>query len=71
MKFRTFAAATAAVSLAAAPAVAQFERSAAPVEGASEMGEGTTWLLTALGVGAVITAIILVTDDDEDPVSGG
>ncbi|MXO84667.1 hypothetical protein GRI38_01285 [Altererythrobacter aurantiacus] len=72
MKFRTIAASLAAVSLAAAPAVAQFERSAAPVEGQSELAEGSTLLWSAVAIAAFVGAVILVTDDDDDePVSAG
>ncbi len=68
MKFRTLAAATAAVTLAAAPAVAQFERSAAPVEGEAELG-GSSLLIGLLAAAAVIGAIIIIADGDDDPIS--
>ncbi|QIQ87557.1 hypothetical protein [Erythrobacter sp.] len=67
MRFQTFALATAAVSLAAAPAVAQtaFERSIAPVEGESELA-GSSLVLALLGAAAVIGGIIIIADDDDD-----
>ncbi len=73
MKLRNAALATAALSLAAAPVVAEasFDRSTAPAEG--EDLEGTTGIIAAvLGVAAVAAAVILIADDDDDeddPVS--
>ncbi len=72
MKFRTLAAATAAVSLAATPAIAEaaFDRSAAPVEGESEIGGGSSGIIIALlAAAAVIGGIIIAADGDDDPVS--
>ncbi|MXO84668.1 hypothetical protein GRI38_01290 [Altererythrobacter aurantiacus] len=73
MKFRTLAAATAAVSLAAAPAVAQFERSTAPVEDESELAGGSSVVIGILAAAAVIGGIIILADGDDDdlPVSVG
>ncbi|NBC88268.1 MAG: hypothetical protein GVX90_02015 [Alphaproteobacteria bacterium] len=71
MKFRNIALATAAVSLAASPAIAEaaFERSVAPIEGESEVG-GSSILLAILGASAVIGGIIIAADgDDDDAVS--
>ena len=67
MKLRTLAAATAVVSLAASPAIAEtaFQRSAAPVEGESELG-GSGILLAVLAAAAVIGGIIIAVDDDDD-----
>ncbi|MEM9501315.1 MAG: hypothetical protein AAF941_05660 [Pseudomonadota bacterium] len=71
MKFRNVALATAAVSLAASPAIAQaaFERSAAPVEG--ESLEGSSGIIIAvLAAAAIIAGIIIAADgDDDDAVS--
>lgn len=70
MKFRTLAAATAAVSLAATPAIAEanFDRALAPVEGESELG-GSSILIAVLAAAAVIAGIIIIADGDDDPVS--
>ncbi len=71
MKIRTMAAAAAALSLAAAPAVAEvsFDRASAPVEGESELGGGA--ILGALAIAAIIAgiAIAATTDDNSDAVS--
>ncbi len=69
MKFRTLAAATAAVTLAAAPAVAQFERASAPIEGEAEMGGENTVLYSLLAIAAFAGAVYLITDSDDDPIS--
>lgn len=70
MKFRTLGAAAAALSLAAAPVVAQAapQRAAAPTEEASEMG-GSGWVLGLLALAAFIAAIIIATKGEKDPVS--
>lgn len=68
MKFRNLALATAAVSLAASPAIAEaaFERTGAPVEGESELeGEGGI-IIALLAAAAVIAGIIILADDGED-----
>ena len=70
MKIRPMAAAAAALSLAAAPAVAEvsFDRASAPVEGESEIGGGA--LLGALAIAAIIAGVIVAAQsDDEDGVS--
>lgn len=70
MKIRTMAAAAAALSLAAAPAVAEvsFDRASAPVEGESELGGGA--ILGALAIAAIIAGIVIAaSDEDTDPVS--
>lgn len=69
MNFRNIALATAAVSLAASPAIAEaaFERSSAPVEGENSVGGGTEGvLLSVLAGAAVIAGIIVIADDDDD-----
>ena len=72
MKFRNFAVATAAISLAASPAVAEAttDRAAAPVEGQSEL-EGQSGLIIALLAAAAIIAGIIVAADggDDEPIS--
>lgn len=70
MKIRNIAAAAAALSLVAAPAVAQTapERSAAPVEEGSEL-TGSSWILAILAFAAIIAAIVIAVDGDDDPVS--
>lgn len=69
MKFRTMVAATAALSLAATPAIAEatLDRAAAPVEGESEVG-GSGLIIAILAAAAIIGGIIIIADDD-DPVS--
>ena len=71
MKIRNLALATAAVSLAASPAIAEaaFERTAAPVEGESDL-EGSGIIIAVLAAAAVIAGIVIVADDgDDDAVS--
>jgi len=67
MKFRNIALATAALSLAATPAIAEaaFERSVAPIEGESKIGGGSTLLIALLGAAAVVGGIIVIADDDK------
>ncbi|GAB5348077.1 hypothetical protein [Alteriqipengyuania sp. 357] len=72
MKIRNLAAAAAALSLVAAPAVAEvsFDRTSAPVEGESEIGGAP--VLGALAVAAIIAGVLVATDvigDDDDGVS--
>ena len=72
MKFRTLAAAAAAITVAATPAIAEasFDRVAAPVSGESELEGGSGILLAVLAAAAVIAGIVLVADGgDDDPVS--
>lgn len=66
MNFRNIALATAAVSLAASPAIAEaaFDRSSAPVEGESEMKGGGGVILAILGAAAVIGGIIIIASDN-------
>ncbi len=69
MKLRTFLAATAAVSLAASPAIAQADRAAAPVTGESELGgegSGTGVILALLAAAAIIAGIVIAADNDDD-----
>lgn len=68
MKIRNLALATAAVSLAASPAIAEvaFERSAAPVEGESNLEGGSGIIIAVLAAAAVIAGIIIVADDGDD-----
>ncbi len=70
MKFRNIAAATAAISLAVSPAMAQanIDRTAAPVEGESELG-GSSIILAILSAAAVIGGIYIAIDDDEEAIS--
>ena len=70
MTFRKLAAAAAALSLTAAPVVAQAapQRAAAPAEEGSEL-TGSSWILAILAFAAIIAAIIIAVDGDEDPVS--
>ncbi len=70
MKLRNVLAATAALTLVAAPAVAEvsFDRSSAPVSGESEL-EGSSIIIALLAAAAVVGAILIAIDDDEDPIS--
>ncbi|WP_228243031.1 hypothetical protein [Porphyrobacter sp. GA68] len=70
MKLRNALAATAALTLVAAPAVAEvsFARSSAPVEGESELA-GSSVIIALLAAAAVIGAIIIAVDDDDQPIS--
>ncbi len=72
MKLRNALAATAAITLAAAPAVAEanLKRASAPVEGESEL-TGSSVIIGLLAAAAVIGGIIIAVDDDDDPISGG
>ncbi len=72
MKIRTLALATAAISLLAAPAIAQadFARASAPVEGESELAAPGI-LLGVLGAAAVVAGIAVASSDsDDNSVSG-
>ncbi|MEL6878206.1 MAG: hypothetical protein AAGL68_08935 [Pseudomonadota bacterium] len=71
MKIRTLAVATAAVSLAATPAIAEaaFDRTIAPVEGESELEGGSGIIIALLAAAAVIAGIVIAADGDDDPVS--
>ena len=74
MAFRKIALATAAVSLAAAPAVAEasLDRASAPIEGEKVGGEGDG-IGVILGIFAAVAIvggiIIAASDDDDDGVS--
>ncbi len=71
MKFRNLLAATAALSLAASPALAassNVDRVAAPVQGESEL-QGSGIILALLAAAAVIAGIIIIADDNNDPIS--
>jgi predicted transporter len=70
MKFRTMAAAVAALTLTASPVLAEtsVDRVAAPVEDASQMGGSSLLLILAVVLfGAGI--FFLVDNDDDDPDS--
>ncbi len=77
MKFRNLLAATAALSMAASPAIAQsapsVDRAAAPVAGESELGgdSGGGVILAILAAAAVIAGIVIAVggDEDDDPIS--
>lgn len=71
MTFRKIALATAAVSLAASPAIAEasLERSNAPVEGEALEGKGGI-IIALLAAAAIIAGIIIAADgSDDDAVS--
>jgi len=71
MKARNILAGTAALTLAAAPAIAQvdLDRTAAPVAGESD-ATGTGVVLGVLALAAIIAGIVIAADDSEDfPVS--
>lgn len=77
MKFRNLVAASAALSLAATPAIAEaaFDRGTAPVEGASELGNdegsGSGVILAILAAAAIIAGIVIAAGagGDDDPIS--
>ena len=71
MKFRTLAAAVAALTLTTSPVLAQatVDRAAAPVEGESEMGGSSTLLLILAIVLFGAGIFFLVDNDDDDPES--
>ncbi|WP_374409134.1 hypothetical protein [Pelagerythrobacter sp.] len=79
MKFRNLLAATAAISMAAAPAIAQSassaERAVAPISSESELGgdsDGSGVILAILAVAAIVAGIVIaVGGDDDEPVSAG
>ena len=70
MKFRTMAAAVAALSLTAAPAMAEsVERASAPIAEQSEMAGSSTLLLVLAVVLFGAGIFFLVDNDDDDPDS--
>lgn len=78
MKFRNLLAATAALTLAATPAIANaapaVERAAAPVAGESDLGGESGFgsiFLGLLAVAAIIGAIVIASDggNDDNPIS--
>lgn len=70
MKLRNALAVTAALTLAAAPAVAEvnFDRASAPVEGESELA-GSSLIIALLAAAAVVGAILIAVDDEDEPIS--
>ena len=72
MKFRNLLAASAAVSLAASPAVAQSvqaDRAATPVAGDSELGGkggGAGIILALLAAAAIIAGIVIAGGNEDD-----
>ncbi len=71
MTFRNIALATAALSLAASPAIAEaaFDRSVAPIDGENALGgdnDGSGILIGLLAAAAVVGGIIILADDDEN-----
>ncbi|HEX8191473.1 MAG TPA: hypothetical protein VF552_01100 [Allosphingosinicella sp.] len=76
MRIKNILAALGSLSIAAAPAAAQAQADAAPaaaLEPAAEQVEGSEirggFILPTLGIIALIAAIILLTNGDDDPVS--
>ena len=67
MKIRNVVLATAALSLAASPAIATaFERSSAPVDGENEIAGASGVLIAVLAAAAVIGGIVIIADNDDD-----
>ncbi len=72
MKFRNLLAATAAVSLAASPALAQSadaDRATAPVTGESALGDdagGAGIILAILAAAAIIAGIVIAGGNEDD-----
>lgn len=67
--------AVAALALASAPVAAQqanaeLARESAPTSERSELA-GNTTLFFILGIAAVVAGVILISENDDDPVSGG
>lgn len=70
MSIRTVAAAAAALSLAASPALAQSERTSAPTSETDELGRGSGLILAILAIAAIIVGIVIVADGGNDgPIS--
>ncbi len=72
MTFRTLAAATAMVSLAATPAIAEanLDRNIAPIDGESELEGGSGIIIAILAAAAIIAGIIIAADNgDDEPIS--
>lgn len=69
MSIRTVAAAAAALSLAASPALAQTERTSAPAAETNEIGSGSGLILAILAVAAIIAGIIILADSNDDAIS--
>ncbi len=67
MKFRTMALASAALALAATPAIAEaaFERSVAPIEEANELSDSEL-IIGVLVTAAIIGGVVAATSDDDD-----
>jgi hypothetical protein len=65
MKFRSIAAAAAALSFAASPAMAQAERATAPTSKKDELG-GPSIILAILAVAAIIAGIVIAADSGDD-----
>ncbi|MBB3033425.1 hypothetical protein [Alteriqipengyuania lutimaris] len=62
-----FALLATALVLASAPLAAEsLARTAAPVEGDSELGGGPGVILGAIGLAAVVATVLLVTENDDD-----
>ncbi|RDC59314.1 hypothetical protein HME9302_00501 [Alteripontixanthobacter maritimus] len=69
MKVRNVLAATAALSLVAAPAIAQADVAVAPAVETNELGnneDGTGVILALVAAALVIAGIIIVADGDDD-----
>ena len=64
MKLPTAILASAALATIASP-IAANERAAAPVEGESELA-GTSLIVLAAGVAAILLGIFVILDDEED-----
>ena len=71
MKIRNVALATAALALAASPAIAEatFERSNAPITGESEVQGTPTVLIAVLAAAAVVAGAVVIADNDDEPTS--
>lgn len=79
MKIRNMLAATAALSMAATPVLANaapvIERASAPVTGQSEFGaeaEGSAIILAILAAAAIIAGLVIAagSGNQDDPISG-
>ncbi len=68
LAFATAAASLVATPLAAEQAIAQIQRDAAPATEESQLA-GNSTLFLILGIAAVVGAIVLISEDDDEPVS--
>lgn len=74
MRLRNLATALGALGLVVTPLVAQaanapIARDASPVESAEDMAGGSGIIIALLGAAAVIAAIVIAVEDEDEPTS--